>query len=294
MSAPALWSGLSVAAFVLVVGGLWWHRSPALNATGRLLPHQTGIGSFTFTRIGVRLEVAMGRAGVLWPVTKLVRAWGATFMLSALAATVLPTAIGAVMLMIAGVGPALALHGLRNRADRQAVAQLPFALDGIARALRSGAAMAQAVGEVGSSTPAPLGPDLALAARHHGGLVAGLEAWSKRRPNAEVHLAAAALCMSAEVGGTASMATEGLASTLRQRAESAAEIRTMATQSRLSGLVIGLLPVGFAVLAATSDVTVAHFLFVTPAGTTCLLTGLALDALGAWWMLRLSSNGVSS
>jgi tight adherence protein C len=48
--------------------------------------------------------------------------------------------------------------------------------------------------------------------------------------------------------------------------------------------VIGLGPVAFALIVLRADPASAAFLIASPVGVACLLTGLALDAIGAWWM----------
>ena len=52
---------------------------------------------------------------------------------------------------------------------------------------------------------------------------------------------------------------------------------------------IGLAPLGFAVLAATVDPASIDFLLRTPAGIACLVVGVVLDGVGAAWMHRLAA-----
>lgn len=290
----ATWSGVAVAGWVLTVGLVAAAGRPSVARRARLraVPGRgpeggQGPGGL----LGTVLGRALRRAAVPWPAGRVAAAWGAAVGAAVVAAAVLPAGPGVVVVAGTTLGPVIALRTFRNRALQRAEAGLPVALDGVARALRTGAGMRQALVEVAAGTPDPLGTQLMTAGRHPGGLVAGLEAWAAEHRSGDIQLTAAALCLAAESGGAASRATEGLATTLRQRAENTAEIRTLATQTRLSALVIGLLPVGFASLAALGDPAVAHFLFATPLGTGCLVGGLALDAAGAWWMLRLTAGG---
>ena len=58
-------------------------------------------------------------------------------------------------------------------------------------------------------------------------------------------------------------------------------------QARLSAVVIALLPVGFTAWCITTDPRAASFLLGSAAGWLCLTAGLALLAVGAWWMARI-------
>jgi tight adherence protein B len=77
------------------------------------------------------------------------------------------------------------------------------------------------------------------------------------------------------------------ASSMRDRAEVAREVRALTTQARLSGRVLCLLPLGFlGFVLATSARDVAPVL-VTPAGAAAVVGGLFLQAAGSWWIRSL-------
>nr|MDQ6927830.1 hypothetical protein [Actinomycetota bacterium] len=67
----------------------------------------------------------------------------------------------------------------------------------------------------------------------------------------------------------------------------AAEARALASQARMSALVIGLAPLAFGVFAASTDPRTSQFLLHTSAGLILLAGGLTLDGLGWLWMQRL-------
>jgi tight adherence protein B len=187
--------------------------------------------------------------------------------------------------------PRIAAGVAQRRAVERYDAAVPEALEGVARGLRSGAGLTQAVAEVGAHGPLPLRPDLAAVvatAQRGGGIVAGLEEWAERVPRPGVRLAVAALCLGAETGGAQARAVDGVASSVRQRLAAVAEARALATQARASAAVIALAPIGFCGVATTTDPRVGAFLFRSPAGLAVLVTGVGLDALGAWWMARLT------
>lgn len=218
-------------------------------------------------------------------------------------------AVGAVGLVAAGaaVGPhgvvvlAIAAAGVRARARFRARtahrhlrdAQLPLALDRLAASLRSGASLTTALGEVGGALDAPIGPELDALARDaaRGRPVRQvLDDWSSTHDDPGTRLAAAALLLATIVGSAPARAIDGVAATVRERLDLAAERRALAAQARTSALVLSVAPVGFAALLVLADAAAAGFLLGTPAGWACLVTGVGLDAAGAWWMARLSGS----
>jgi len=182
------------------------------------------------------------------------------------------------------------LHG---RVDRAVERELPVALDAVARSLRSGASLRQAVGEAADAVPGPLGADLGrvdVALAHGDPLVIALDRWLSARALPGVRLAVAALSLGAEAGGASAQAVDGVAATLRTNLDVAAEVRALSSQARLSALVIALAPVAFSLLAATTDGSTASFLLRTPLGLVCLAIGLGLDAVGFLWMRRIAAG----
>ena len=195
----------------------------------------------------------------------------------------------------AGAGPWLLLGARRGRSSAAIEASLPPVLEATARGLRAGASLPVALAAASSGAAPLVGSDLALVAEGAAGpgLVAELDRWAATRPLPGVRLAAAALALSAEIGGGGARALDGVALTLRQRQAVAGEVRALATQARLSALVLTIAPVAFAALAAAGDPRTATMLLRAPVGQVCLAAGLGLDAVGALWMARITRAGVA-
>jgi tight adherence protein B len=195
--------------------------------------------------------------------------------------------------LVAAAGPVRARLAERRARRRQREVQLPAALDRLAAAVRSGASLTMALDEVGGALDAPLGPELAALAREagHGRPVREvLDGWSAAHDDAGTRLAASAMVLATVVGSAPARAIDGVAATVRERLDLAAERRALAAQARMSALVLSIAPVGFAALLVVGDTAAAGFLLGTPAGWACLVTGTGLDAAGAWWMARLSRS----
>jgi tight adherence protein B len=269
------------------------------------------VGATSGARARARLPVArhdpVGPRAPRWLVPWLTDAacpWSAdrTWLVWLLSTTILVLGAlavgGPALVLLAGAlavfTPAALLWSLRGRRDRLTERALPDALEAIARAVRSGASLRQALEEAAGTTADPVvGGDLraVVAAADQGEpLVHALDGWTHRRPLAGVRLTVAALALGATTGGTHARAVDGVAATLRDRLALERELAALSSQARLSAIVIALAPIGFAALAIGSDARTAAFLLRTPAGLACLAGGLALDGLAALWMARLTRS----
>jgi Flp pilus assembly protein TadB len=195
-------------------------------------------------------------------------------------------------LLLAGTAAAVAWERHRWAAWAQLRrTQLPGGLDRLASALRGGSSVPSALASAGEEVPPPLGPEFAALGREAEGgraAVEVLDAWANRHPDADTRLVATALVLASVVGAAPARAADGVAATLRERADLAAERRALGAQVRLSGLVLSVAPVGFAGLLAATDSAAAGFLVGSAPGWACLGIGLALDGAGAWWMTQLT------
>jgi tight adherence protein B len=295
---------------VLAAGGLGrraYDLARRRSVVGRLAPAPAGPATPAAERSGRDRRVLVPPA---WVAASLAAAdlplapatawtgWLAVLVVGLLAALVaggpgLAGVVGIVLL----AGPAAVVRSRRGRADERVEKALPGALEAVARSLRSGASLRQAVEEAGAApgTGRVLAGELSRAAAEAAqgaSLVTALEGVGARRPLPGVRLGVAALCLGAETGGAQARAVDGVAATVRERLAVAAELRALSSQARISALVIGLAPVGFGAFAAATDPRTAQFLLHTAGGLVLLLAGLVLDGLGWLWMQRLARVAV--
>lgn len=172
-----------------------------------------------------------------------------------------------------------------HAAARAAAVALPGLLDEIASGVRAGGSLHAAVR--GASAGAA-GLTSALRRVDRGApLVDALDHWRRTAADPASRLAATTLVHVATFGGTDPRPIEAAADALREQAALRGEIRTQAAQARASAIVLSGLPPGFLVVVAAFDADVAEVVLRTPLGWACLTSGLALDALGLWWMARI-------
>jgi Flp pilus assembly protein TadB len=157
--------------------------------------------------------------------------------------------------------------------------------DGLARAVRGGATLRQAVLDVA--------PPAAVAGHIDGVRLqlergAPLRAALEPRPPVPVHLDLVLVVLRACAvhGGPPSEPIDRAAAALRQRAAVIAERRSQSAQAHMSAVVMTLLPgVLLGVLLLTS--ASVRSALTTPAGLAVVALGAATNLIGWWWMRRL-------
>jgi tight adherence protein B len=181
----------------------------------------------------------------------------------------------------------------RTRRAELVAAQLTDAVSGVATRLRAGLSLTQAIWSAVDEIEEPLGPSLReLVDRTTLGMPfdESVERWAATFPSAETRLVGCVLTLHRKTGGDAPAVLDQVARTLGERRAAAREIRSLTAQARLSGAILGLLPIGFFLfLSATSrgDMAVAYR---SPGGAAAILAGLSMQAAAfVWirWLLRV-------
>ena len=214
------------------------------------------------------------------------------------------SALGAVAGLLVGRSPPFAgLGGLiaygasrvrgRMRAGRAAAArdeQLADAVRAIASALRAGLSVPQslayAAGEASPSLDRSLREvvdalDVGVPADE------ALDRWADSVGTDDARLVAGVLHLHRRSGGDLPVVLDQVAETLRDRQAATREVRALTAQARLSGAILGVLPIGFfAFLWLTSRSEIEGAL-ATPAGLGAVLLGLTLEGLAFLWIRKL-------
>ncbi|HZJ27169.1 MAG TPA: type II secretion system F family protein [Acidimicrobiia bacterium] len=248
-------------------------------ASKRLLPFS----------IRVRLADALAAADLAVTPEDAVRLWLSSLAGAALVGAALAPALGLVVGVAIGLGAPAALAAARVRRDRRLVNALPGLLDSVAAELRGGGTVTGALVRSGGGRGS-LGSDMAaLCARTDLGQtpVDALGDWANERPLPGVAECAGALAIAFTTGGRAAVALVNLAAALRERAGAVDEARALSAQTRASAVVIGVAPIAYLMFSSIVDPGSVGALVGTPIGWSCLVGGLALDAVAMAWMRRI-------
>lgn len=239
-------------------------------------------------RLGIRLASADDRSSA--PTARRLIAAGV------LATSVL--AAGAVAGPAAGVLAAPAVVAVRwivlrrraRRADRMRVDQLADAAGAVSAGLRAGLSLPQAIAYARDESPPPLRDDVArlVSAIELGTPVdVALSTWADGVGAEDARLIAAVVELHRRTGGDLPSVLDGVVSTLRQRRAALREVRALTAQARLSGTILGALPIGFfafLLLTARHDMLAS---MATPIGRASIGIGVGLELLAFVWIRRL-------
>jgi tight adherence protein B len=196
---------------------------------------------------------------------------------------------------IAGVVLAIAVRRMSTRKRRRATAgqlqeQLADAVAAIASAVRSGMSVPQAVAYAADEAEVPAKDHLMRVVEDVavGVPVAdAVSAWAERDDSDDARLVSGALNLHRRSGGDLPVVLEQVATAVRERVAIGREVRALTAQARLSGLILGLLPIGFfAFLWVTSRQDIEGALG-TPLGLGSVALGLLLEGAAFLWIRRL-------
>jgi tight adherence protein B len=241
---------------------------------------------------GANLARELARADLRLKVSEFLVLWaGAAVGLPLLCLLLSPILPGLgsplIVLLAALIGFILPRNWLNRRKGRRLNAfnrQLPDTITLIANALRAGSSFLQACELVVRETPPPISTEFNRVIREVNlGLSfdVALENMVRRVRSDDLELMATAVTIQYQVGGNLAEILDSIAFTIRERVRIKGEIRTLTAQQRLSGYVIGFLPIA---VAGFLFVVVPSFLdpmFQNPPEILGLPAGVIILLLGA-------------
>jgi tight adherence protein B len=168
--------------------------------------------------------------------------------------------------------------------------QLPEALDFVTRALRAGHGLTVALGMVGDELPAPVGSEFKTTFDHINLGMSFDEAMgdlAERIQSSDLNFLVIALTIQRKTGGNLAELLSTLSGTVRERIKLKGKIRVLASEGKLSGVMIGALPFVLGLILSFVNPVYMATLWTTPAGQKLVQAGLVMMLLGALWMWKI-------
>lgn len=271
---------------------VWRRKGQATGILGRV-----PVSAAARERMAVELE----RAGQPIKVNEYLSIRLASAGVVALVATLVMRAVsGSVAAaLLAGLGglgagwfvPRYVVGRMGRRRLQRIEEQLPDALTAIAKSLRAGTGLLQALAYAAAETPAPLGPELQGTIRD---LQLGADpeavfsSLSERVGSPDLDIAVTAIVIQRAVGGNLSEILANVTNTVRERAKLHAEVRVLTSRQRLTGNLVALLPAMVALAFLGMNPHMGSLLINTEAGRISLGVGLGFELVGLWLIRRLA------
>ena len=200
----------------------------------------------------------------------------------------LPLAI--LVLILGAVGPKYYLQSRIEGRRQKLNHQLGDALTVMANALRAGFSFQQAMDTVCRELPPPISIEFGLALREINLGASSEEAllhMGERAGSDDLDMVISAVLIQRQAGGNLAQILDNIAGTIRERARIKGEIKTLTAQGRISGLVIGLMPV--ALLFFLLIINPTYMTVMLDSSMGCFLLGGAFvsELIGAFFISRI-------
>jgi tight adherence protein B len=171
----------------------------------------------------------------------------------------------------------------RRRRQARINAQLEEMLTLVSNSLRSGYGLLQSFEYASRQLAPPLASELKRMlqeANLGAGAEDAIQALGDRIASADMEMVVTAIAIQRSVGGNLAQTLDSVAYTMRERDRIRGEIKTLTAQQRMTGVIIGALPifVGLAMFAMNPDYM--SLLFTETAGRVILLVAAGLEGLG--------------
>ena len=190
-----------------------------------------------------------------------------------------------------------ALGWMQARQEAEFVRRFPEVVDQVVRLAGAGVPALEALGVAAEDAPEPVGKPLREV---RDSLLAGLDAdsalrtTSERLRMAEFTLFAAVIRMQRRAGGGVSGAFANLSATLRERSAAALKAHSSTAQTRLTLLVLSLMPIGVLIMQKFTAPQSVDILFGTEGGLTLLRWGTGLIVAGILVARAIAARGAQA
>ena len=175
----------------------------------------------------------------------------------------------------------------RNRRRAAFYAALPDTLQMVAGSLAAGHSLPQAFDAVVKETDGPMSDELGralVAARLGADFEDALEAVARRMECEDLAWVVMAIRIQHDVGGNLSEILMTVSTTLRERERLRRQVQVLSAEGRISAVILGSLPVAFAVYLSIVRPDYLGQLFDSAFGIALVAVGVGLFIGGAFWL----------
>ena len=199
-------------------------------------------------------------------------------------------AVGLIFAAIVAAIPVVVVRALRKRRLKAFEAQLPDTLNLLSGSLRAGYSFLQGLEAVVQETSDPMARELrrVLAeARLGRPLDEALADVAVRMESSDFDWSVLAIRIQREVGGNLAELLQTVAETMVQRSRLRGEVKALTAEGRISGVIMGLLPVGLGLFMFTASPDYISDLFGSVTGWAMVVGSVVMAVAGFAWIQKI-------
>lgn len=169
---------------------------------------------------------------------------------------------------------------------------LPEMISTIVGALRAGFSFPQALQSVMEESSSPMKEEIEVVIKEmqYGATMEdALNRLKDRMPSEDLNLMIQAIIIQRQVGGNLATVLEKIAETIRDRIKIQGQIKTLTAQGRMSGLVVGLLPVLLGMILFVVDPGYIGVLFTNTIGIILLVVAAISCIIGFFFIRKITA-----
>lgn len=187
------------------------------------------------------------------------------------------------LLLIASVGPISMVKLVKRKRLAKLDGQLVDAISIICSALKAGFGFQKALESVAREMPDPISREFGRVVRECGlgmPMDVSFAHLIERTRNKDLEMICSAVLIQRQVGGNLAEVLQNVGETIRQRIKIKGEIKVLTAAGRVSGLIIGLLPVFLVLILMLLNPDYIETFFSTRLGMIMIAIACALEAVG--------------
>ncbi len=186
--------------------------------------------------------------------------------------------------------PKMWINNRQQSRTRKLEEQLPETLTLVANSLKAGFGLLQSLSLAAEQIDDPMGAELELTIHEMNvgsSVEEALTNLNERSQNYDLDLVVTAILVQRSVGGNLAEILDTVADTMRERVRIRGEVTTLTAQQRLTGVVIGLLPVAVGLMFLVVSPSYVTLLFTETMGKVMLGIAVVLQVVGIMVIRRI-------
>jgi tight adherence protein B len=253
---------------------------------------KSGRLSFSFLHVPQKIKSELIAAGIRLRPEEYVMMWICATLVPAVLTFIIGASLLAclVLVIIGAAVPPEIVSIIHKKRIEKFNAQLGDALMIISNSLRAGFSFEQSLGNISKDLPDPLGPEFVQAVRElelGANLETVLSSMAERMESKDMGLLNTAVIIQRQVGGNLAEIIDNISETIRDRIAIKRNIKTLTAQGRISGKVIGALPMFLLGLVSLINPTYMRPFFTTSYGYMMLAICVVLEGIGFFLIQKL-------